>query len=93
MIDKFLLLDLEHGGPSKLYGEKFDVIYFSHVIEHISNGLEVLKNFRTLQNKVGPVYVETPSEGSIYFPKKRNSTLNFYDDPTHKADIPGKQHR
>jgi len=88
LMDKFLLLDLEHGGLSKLYGEKFDVIYFSHVIEHISNGLEVLKNFRILQNRGGLVYVETPSERSIYFPKKRNSTLNFYDDPTHKQIYP-----
>jgi len=88
LMDKFFLVDLENDRLLKLYGQKFDVIYFSHVIEHITNGYDIIRSFRSLQNKGGLVYIETPTEKSIYFPKKRLSTLNFYDDPTHKQIYP-----
>jgi len=88
LMDEFRLIDLEKDGLSKLLGQKFDVIYFSHVIEHITNGYDIIKSFKDLQNNGGLVYIETPSEKSVYFPKKKYSTLNFFDDPTHKQIYP-----
>jgi|SRR5579875_1847013 len=87
-IDELFLADLEQTNISKLINEKFDVIYFSHVIEHVNNGFEVLKQIRMLQNSGGILYVETPSLKSLSLPKRKNSTLNFYDDPTHKRVYP-----
>jgi len=88
LMDEFHLVDLENNGLAKLDGQKFDVIYFSHVIEHIDNGYDIIRNFRSLQNRGGLVYIETPSENSKNFPKKKLSILNFYDDPTHKQVYP-----
>jgi SAM-dependent methyltransferase len=88
LMDEFRLIDLEKDGLSKLLGQKFDVIYFSHVIEHITNGYDIIKSFKDLQNNGGLVYIETPSEKSVYFPKAKYSTLNFFDDPTHKQIYP-----
>ena len=31
----------------------------------------------------GQLYVSTPYEGSVHFPKLKKGCLNFYDDPTH----------
>ncbi|MDG7044433.1 MAG: methyltransferase domain-containing protein [Nitrososphaerota archaeon] len=87
-IDKLFLIDLELTNILELINEKFDVIYFSHVIEHLNNGFEVLEQLRMLQNSGGILYVETPSIKSLNLPKRKNSTLNFYDDPTHKRVYP-----
>ena len=83
-IDKLYLIDLEKENIPKIIEGKFDIVYFSHVIEHLNNGFEILKQIRFLQNPGGILYVETPSIKSLRLPKKKNSTLNFYDDPTHK---------
>jgi len=88
LMDEFKLIDLEKDGLSKLLGQKFDVIYFSHVIEHITNGYDIIKSFKDLQNNGGLVYIETPSEKSVYFPKNNYDILNFFDDPTHKQIYP-----
>ena len=60
----------------------FDCVIFSQVIEHITNGEEVLG---LLADKLAPggiLYVESPSEKSARLPSMKG-TLNFYDDPTH----------
>ena len=87
-IDNLFLIDLEEENISRLIEGKFDVVYFSHVIEHLNNGFEILKQIRVLQNPGGILYVETPSCKSLKLPNRKNSTLNFYDDPTHKQIYP-----
>lgn len=88
IIDEFFLIDLELTGLAQLTKKKFDIVYFSHVIEHLDNGFEILKQIRSLQNTGGILYMETPSMKSLNLPHKKNSTLNFYDDPTHKRVYP-----
>ncbi len=63
--------------------EKYSVINFSHVIEHLDNGNEVLAALREHQEMGGLLYVETPSDRSLGFPS-RAGCLYFYDDDTHK---------
>ena len=60
----------------------FDVVVFSHVLEHLPNALDVLGDLLSKVKPGGLVYVEYPRFKSISFPRMRG-TLNFFDDPTH----------
>lgn len=83
-MDVFIILDLETNRISRYLEEgKFELINFSHVIEHLDNGEEVLRQLRRLQPPKSLLYIETPSEESLHF-VSRPGTLNFFDDPTHK---------
>lgn len=88
LMDGFFIIDLEKDKIEDFIKDKFDLIYFSHVIEHLNNGYDILMQLRGLQNSGGILYIETPSPDSLKFPHKMNSTLNFYDDPTHKKIYP-----
>lgn len=61
----------------------FDLIIISHVIEHLNNGIELIKDLEKFLKPNGFMYVETPSPRTLKFPKAEGF-LNFYDDPTHK---------
>jgi 2-polyprenyl-3-methyl-5-hydroxy-6-metoxy-1,4-benzoquinol methylase len=67
--------------------EFFDCIILSHVVEHLSNGEEVIAELLKKLRKGGVFYLETPSSQSVNFPKMKGpllgGCLNFYDDPTH----------
>lgn len=81
-MEKFVLLDLSRQSLDAVSDGHFDVILFSHCIEHLPNGLDVL---RCLCDKLAPngrIYIEFPSELSTRLPHMKG-TLNFYDDPTH----------
>lgn len=52
-IDRLFLIDIEEENISKLIEGKFDIVYFSHVIEHLNNGFDILKQIRFLQNPRG----------------------------------------
>ena len=65
----------------------FDVIFFNHTIEHISNDLQALKNIYKIVKKGGLVIVGTPNEGVFAWrlayklePKIKRETdhVNFY---------------
>jgi SAM-dependent methyltransferase len=60
----------------------FDVVIFSHVIEHLTNGLEVILALMKKTKKGGKIYIEFPSIKSLSLPSM-HGTLNFCDDPTH----------
>jgi SAM-dependent methyltransferase len=45
---------------SELISEKFDTITLFHVLEHVSDPLEFLRNILTILNQNGKVYISTP---------------------------------
>jgi len=60
----------------------FDFIRMTHIIEHLHNGDEVIKNLLPKLKNGGYIYIEYPGQKSTKLPSM-NGTLNFYDDPTH----------
>jgi len=44
--------------------EKYDVVIMSHIIEHITNPIEFVRNAYLLLNKNGILYIETPNINS-----------------------------
>jgi SAM-dependent methyltransferase len=62
--------------------DHFDFIRMTHIIEHLFNGDEVIKNLLPKLKKEGFIYIEYPGQKSTNLPSM-NGTLNFYDDPTH----------
>jgi len=62
--------------------DHFDFIRMTHVIEHLNNGDEVIKNLLPKLKKEGFIYIEYPGQRSTKLPSM-NGTMNFHDDPTH----------
>jgi len=92
VMDEFYAIDLEK--PHELIRipkDGYDVIFCSHVLEHISQPQQVLERLVTKLRAGGVIYVEVPSSRSLRLPRARDGwlgirgCLNFYDDPTHKA--------
>lgn len=80
----FLYCDLDTSKIIEAQDSSFDLISCIHVLEHINNPSNPLKEFRRLLKKSGRLYVETPNTRSLYMPSfTRDRTWNFYDDPTH----------
>jgi SAM-dependent methyltransferase len=78
----FYLADLEKDDLARLPDGFFDVIIVSHVIEHLTNSLDVLGRLCRKLAAGGHIYVEFPSVRSLNLPEAKH-TLNFSDDPTH----------
>lgn len=81
-MEHFYCLDLQKDDLSCIDNNYFDVIIFSHVIEHITNGLVVLEQLISKLKSGGRIYIEFPSIKSFSLPKAIG-TLNFCDDQTH----------
>ena len=79
---KFIKTDLESSNLDELPDNYFDVIIMSHVIEHVHNSKLLIMEIVKKVKYRGFLFIETPTEKSVDFPKK-DGTLNFYDDPTH----------
>jgi SAM-dependent methyltransferase len=67
----------------------FDVVFVSHVLEHLLNPLHVISEISRVLNKGGMIYVEVPSLISLFVPSfsfliSEGATLNFFDDYTHQ---------
>ncbi len=82
LMDGFYEIDLINGQLDGIPNEYFDLILITHVIEHLYNGDEVIKNILTKLKHGGYLYIEYPSFRSVKFPSMKG-TLNFFDDPTH----------
>jgi len=82
LMDKFCVVDLEVSNLEELEDDFFDVVIFTHVIEHLNNGLEVLSKISQKLKKGGKIYIEFPSIRSLSLPSAI-STLNFCDDESH----------
>ncbi len=81
-LDHSYRVDLASTSLSVLPDASFDVIIASHVLEHLPNGLEVLRQLVPKLMPGGYMYIETPSERSLKLPSMPGC-LNFYDDKTH----------
>lgn len=81
-MERFFPIDLSREGLAAIPERGFDVILFSHCIEHLPNGLEVLNGLCGKLAPGGRIYIEFPSERSLRLPHMKG-TLNFHDDPTH----------
>lgn len=65
----------------------FDIVVSSHNLEHCNDRKRTLMAMIKALRKGGTLYLSFPSEESVNFPKHREGTLNYYDDPTHR-DMP-----
>lgn len=65
----------------------FDAVISSHNIEHCDDRLGVFNAMLSAIKPGGQLYLSFPSAGSIKFPK-RQGTLNYHDDDTHKYSPP-----
>jgi SAM-dependent methyltransferase len=86
-LDRFFKVDLDHDNLSEIPDDFYDVIIFSHVIEHLWKGHETLRALGRKLREDGVIYVETPSERTLRYPSAEGF-LNFYDDPTHTKPYP-----
>lgn len=94
LMDEFYAIDLEK--PHELIripNDNFDIIFCSHVLEHVTQPQAVLKRLIPKLRTGGAIYIEVPSSRSLRLPRARNGwmgirgCLNFFDDPTHKAPV------
>lgn len=74
--------------PLPFPNETFDAVVLSHVIEHVSDAVALTREAFRVVKTGGLVYVETPSERSLWIPSmpfrfEASRSLSFYDDPTH----------
>lgn len=78
----FYELDLTKLNLDIIPDNYFDVIFMTHVIEHLHNGDKVLPLLIKKLKPGGLFYIEYPGQKSTTLPSMYG-TLNFYDDPTH----------
>ena len=83
IMEKFYCIDLVIDDLCNIPDNFFDVIILSHVIEHLPNGLDVVKKLTEKLVAGGCIYIEFPSVRSLNLPSVKNGILNFYDDPSH----------
>jgi len=81
-MDSFFNLDLENDSFDSIPDAHYDAVIFSHTIEHLYRGHEVLKRLIPKVKLGGYLYVELPSVRSLFLPSA-DGTMNFFDDPTH----------
>jgi SAM-dependent methyltransferase len=70
--------------------DRFDIVVASHIIEHIIDPISFFGECLRVCKPGGIVYLEAPSERSIWLPSmpfehEKFYSLNYYDDPTHLA--------
>lgn len=73
--------------PLPFEDDSFDLVIFSHVIEHLANPVAALGELVRVLKPGGSLFVECPSEKSLrpgpWAPPDFNLILSFHDDPTH----------
>jgi len=80
--------DIE-SSPLPFDDASFDAVYFSHVIEHLSNKPYVLSEIARVLKPRGLLYVETPGPAALragrppWVPQNLGGTIRYRDDPTH----------
>ena len=87
LMDQVFYIDLDSLDLRSIPESYYDVVIFSHVIEHLANGEMVLLNLSRKLKPGGFIYVETPSERTLHYPSAIGF-LNFKDDPTHVKVYP-----
>lgn len=82
LMAEFFELDLTALDFSVIPDGRYDAILLAHVIEHLTNGDEVLRRLVPKLKPGGILYAEFPGPQSLHMPSKKG-TLNFHDDDTH----------
>jgi len=75
-------------GPTPFADDSFDLVIGWHIIEHLPNAIEFFGECVRICRPGGLIYLETPSERSLWLPgmpfkHEEFHSLSFYDDPTH----------
>jgi SAM-dependent methyltransferase len=73
--------------------DMFDFVVVSHTIEHLDNPVEFFSDCVRVCKPGGLLYLEAPSERSVWMPSNQSNpdffySLSFFDDPTHKRPWP-----
>ncbi|HVN47695.1 MAG TPA: methyltransferase domain-containing protein [Bacteroidota bacterium] len=79
---KYYALDLSTDELASIPEHYYDVVIMAHVLEHLRNGLVVIRLLTQKIKPGGKFYIEFPSERSLTLPSVYG-TLNFCDDRTH----------
>jgi SAM-dependent methyltransferase len=79
--------NLDHE-PIPFPDDSFDLVVASHVLEHVTQPLQLIQECIRVCRPGGRIYVEAPSERSLLMPgmpfwRDDFRSLSFYDDPTH----------
>lgn len=82
IMEKYYEIDLSREPLTAIPDSFFDIIIMSHVIEHLPNGLEVVRELTGKLTRGGLFYLEFPSVRSLRLPSMPG-TLHFCDDETH----------
>jgi SAM-dependent methyltransferase len=66
----------------------FDIILFTHVIEHLYSPLTLGKEINRVMKKHAKIYIEAPNWTTMLVPsfgyhREQHNPFNFFDDPTH----------
>jgi SAM-dependent methyltransferase len=78
----FFLLDVSRLEFGTISDGAYDAIVMSHVVEHIRNGVDVIRAMAPKLKPGGVLYVEFPADRSLGMPNAVG-TLQFCDDETH----------
>ena len=83
----FRKVDLSRA-PIPFEDDFFDLVVASHILEHLTNPVEFFGECVRVSKPSGRIYIETPSERSLWLPGMPFAhdsffSLSFYDDPTH----------
>lgn len=75
-------------GPIPFEDDSFDLVIGWHILEHLPNAVEFFGECVRVCRPGGLLYLETPSERSLWLPgmpfeRERFRSLSYYDDPTH----------
>lgn len=83
-MEAFYQIDLDKDGCDAVPDEFFDVVLFSHVIEHLHDGLPALAALTRKVKPGGRIYIEYPGPHSLATPHAGGGDcLHFCDDCTH----------
>lgn len=88
LADEYIVTNPEHF--SRRISElpmKYDAVISSHNLEHCQDRDGTLLSMMKVLKVGGKIYLSFPCEQSIFFPR-RDGSLNYHDDPTHKLDPP-----
>lgn len=74
--------------PLPFADDGFDLVVVSHVIEHVLDPINLVRECIRVCKPGGRIYVEAPSERSLFLPgmpfeHEKFFSLSYYDDPTH----------
>ncbi len=84
---KYKKLDLENNS-FPYPDEFFNIIIFTHVIEHLKSPLSIGPEINRVLKENGKIYLETPNWTTMFVPsfgihREQHIPFNFFDDPTH----------